>query len=39
MIGINPFEGLWGTFDDPGNSFQKMKEIVPIIAEKLGQMV
>ena len=29
MIGINPFEGLWGTFDDPGNSFQKMKEIVP----------
>lgn len=29
MIGINPFEGLWGTFDDEGNMFQKMKEIVP----------
>lgn len=29
MIGINPFEGLWGEFDDAGESFQKMKEIVP----------
>lgn len=29
MIGINPFEGLWGTFDDEGESFQKMKGIVP----------
>lgn len=29
MIGINPFEGIWGTFDDEGESFQKMKEIVP----------
>lgn len=29
MIGINPFEGLWGTFDDEGMSFQKMKDIVP----------
>ncbi|MFS0574678.1 HAD family hydrolase [Sporosarcina sp. 179-K 3D1 HS] len=29
LIGINPFEGLWGTFDDEGESFQKMKEIVP----------
>ena len=29
MIGINPFEGLWGTFDDEGEFFQKMKEIVP----------
>ncbi|MER2090009.1 MAG: HAD family hydrolase [Sporosarcina sp.] len=28
-IGINPFEGLWGTFDDEGDLFQKMKEIVP----------
>ncbi|BAQ11948.1 HAD-superfamily hydrolase [Bacillus sp. OxB-1] len=28
-IGINPFEGLWGTFDDEGVNFQKMKEIVP----------
>ena len=29
MIGINPFEGLWGTFDDEGEGFQKLKEIVP----------
>lgn len=29
LIGINPFEGLWGTFDDPTDSFQKMKNIVP----------
>ncbi len=29
MIGINPFEGLWGTFDDEGELFQKMKTIVP----------
>ena len=29
MIGINPFEGLWGTFDDEGESFQTMKELVP----------
>lgn len=29
MIGINPFEGLWGTFDDEGDYFQKMKDIVP----------
>jgi putative hydrolase of the HAD superfamily len=29
MIGINPFEGLWGTFDDEGELFQKMKIIVP----------
>ena len=29
MIGINPFEGLWGTFDDEGESFQKMKALVP----------
>lgn len=29
LIGINPFEGLWGTFDDPTTEFQKMKEIVP----------
>ncbi|WP_342599020.1 HAD family hydrolase [Psychrobacillus sp. FSL H8-0483] len=28
MIGINPFEGLWGTFDDPGEGFQKMKAII-----------
>ena len=30
MIGINPFEGLWGTFDDAGDFFQKMKGIVPL---------
>lgn len=29
LIGINPFEGLWGTFNDPTDSFQKMKNIVP----------
>lgn len=29
MIGINPFEGLWGAFDDKGEMFQKMKNIVP----------
>ena len=29
LIGINPFEGLWGTFDDPTDLFQKMKQIVP----------
>lgn len=29
LIGINPFEGLWGTFDDPTEHFQKMKNIVP----------
>jgi len=28
LIGINPFEGLWGTFDDPTDSFQKMKGII-----------
>jgi len=29
MIGINPFEGLWGNFLDVQENFQKMKEIVP----------
>lgn len=29
LIGINPFEGLWGTFDDPTEEFQKMKSIIP----------
>lgn len=29
MIGINPFEGLWGNFPDEGKDFRKMKEIVP----------
>ncbi|MCA0966789.1 HAD family hydrolase [Priestia flexa] len=30
MIGINPFEGLWGDFHDEHENFQKMKQIVPI---------
>src|SRR5690625_6438207 len=29
MIGINPFEGLWGTFNDQGDQFQKMHRIMP----------
>ncbi|SES34012.1 putative hydrolase of the HAD superfamily [Salipaludibacillus aurantiacus] len=29
MIGINPFEGLWGNFGDPGKEFEEMKKIVP----------
>jgi putative hydrolase of the HAD superfamily len=29
MIGINPFEGLWGNFLDDHDYFRKMKEIVP----------
>jgi putative hydrolase of the HAD superfamily len=29
MIGINPFEGLWGNFLDDQEEFRKMKEIVP----------
>ncbi|WP_394137316.1 HAD family hydrolase [Cytobacillus oceanisediminis] len=29
MIGINPFEGLWGNFLDEQDDFKKMKEIVP----------
>ena len=28
QIGINPFEGLWGTFDDPTPQFQQMKELI-----------
>ena len=28
-IGINPFEGLWGDFNDDDENFQKMKKIVP----------
>ncbi len=30
MIGISPFEGLWGTFDDPGEDFGRMRELVPV---------
>ncbi|MEH7074442.1 HAD family hydrolase [Neobacillus drentensis] len=29
MIGINPFEGLWGDFLDNHDDFRKMKETVP----------
>jgi putative hydrolase of the HAD superfamily len=29
MIGINPFEGLWGNFLDEEENFKKMSEIVP----------
>lgn len=29
MIGINPFEGLWGNFLDDEVNFRKMKDIVP----------
>ncbi|MDL4840947.1 HAD family hydrolase [Aquibacillus rhizosphaerae] len=29
MIGINPFEGLWGNFLDDEENFRKMSEIVP----------
>lgn len=29
MIGINPFEGLWGNFLDDTDDFRKMAEIVP----------
>ena len=29
MIGINPFEGLWGDFGDEGIEFGKMKEFAP----------
>lgn len=29
MIGINPFEGLWGNFLDDDDNFRKMSEIMP----------
>ncbi|MFD1848720.1 HAD family hydrolase [Oceanobacillus bengalensis] len=29
MIGINPFEGLWGDFNDQGEEFPRLKEIAP----------
>lgn len=29
MIGINPFEGLWGNFLDEQDDFRKMAEIIP----------
>lgn len=30
MIGINPFEGLWGNFLDDHEEFQKLKNIAPV---------
>ena len=30
MIGINPFEGLWGDFEDQHEQFQKMAQIMPL---------
>lgn len=29
MIGINPFEGLWGDFADKGESFRELRELAP----------
>jgi putative hydrolase of the HAD superfamily len=29
MIGINPFEGLWGDFPDEGGMFPELREIAP----------
>lgn len=29
MIGINPFEGLWGDFADDGEGFHKLKKLAP----------
>lgn len=29
MIGISPFEGLWGNFSDEGEGFRKLKENAP----------
>lgn len=29
MIGINPFEGLWGTFNDTGEDFEQMHQLMP----------
>ncbi|SFB28596.1 putative hydrolase of the HAD superfamily [Lentibacillus halodurans] len=34
MIGISPFEGLWGEFDDEGESFNRLKEIAPKYRKK-----
>lgn len=28
MIGINPFEGLWGTFEDPEPGFDAMNQLI-----------
>lgn len=29
MIGINPFEGLWATFEDEGAEFERLHQIAP----------
>ncbi|RDW15565.1 HAD family hydrolase [Oceanobacillus chungangensis] len=34
MIGINPFEGLWGEFDDEREEFRQLKEIAPAYREQ-----
>ncbi|MFB1050689.1 HAD family hydrolase [Paraliobacillus sp. JSM ZJ581] len=34
LIGINPFEGLWGTFDDETDDFKKMYDIIPTYRKK-----
>ncbi|WLR43381.1 HAD family hydrolase [Bacillus carboniphilus] len=34
MIGINPFEGLWGDFTHDHKDFQKMNEIIPKYREE-----
>jgi putative hydrolase of the HAD superfamily len=34
MIGINPFEGLWGDFRDETEDFQKLSKIVPEYRKK-----
>lgn len=30
MIGINPFEGLWGAFTDEGGMFPNLRELAPL---------
>ncbi|WP_174616117.1 HAD family hydrolase [Virgibacillus ihumii] len=30
MIGINPFEGLWADFSDPGEDFHNLHELAPV---------
>lgn len=38
MIGINPFEGLWGEFPDEGGMFPEMKKLVPEYRRKAWTM-
>ncbi|CQR45827.1 Pyrimidine 5'-nucleotidase YjjG [Paraliobacillus sp. PM-2] len=38
LIGINPFEGLWGTFDDETDNFQRMRDIVPTYRKKAWEL-